>query len=300
MTAIVGLDLGPRSAGALRVAAWLASRLGERVVPVHVVEEERLRALLKVHHLDEVIAAAGASARTVLAEAGVEGALEPPRVLAAPRADRGLAQVAGELGASLVVAGRISPREGHELVRLGPVARRLLRSLPAPVMVVPPDATAERLGDGPVVALVSAAPDCVAACRFAATLARAAARPLLHLHVLPFIPEGLDAVVAGSYDALVAAARASALADLDGWLASAGLAGDRREVLLGDPVEAALRLAGETRALALVAGVRHRAWHEALADSSVGRELAAIAPCPVVVVPGPRDAEVRAPASPTS
>lgn len=64
------------------------------------------------------------------------------------------------------------------MIRLGRVARRILRRLGAPVLVVPPDLRAEQIGGGPVTALTSVSADSARACRFAADLAARLGRPL--------------------------------------------------------------------------------------------------------------------------
>jgi hypothetical protein len=54
---ILGLDLEPRSRGAVQLARWIAraTRGGDEFVAVHVLGEDHVRAILKHQHLDEIV-----------------------------------------------------------------------------------------------------------------------------------------------------------------------------------------------------------------------------------------------------
>lgn len=289
---IVGMDLRPLSYGALQFATWLGSAnaaAGEavdRFVPVHVLEEAHLRTVLRYHHLDEVIAAAREEAQRTLAREGRPEWLEELQLVQAVHAEESLEFARAAVGAQAILVGRAAGREGHPIVRLGRVARRLLRSLPSPVVVVPPDLRLEDIGPGPIVALTSVADDAVEACRFAATLARRTGRRLALAHVvgspaergLPFMPSAslerarLDEVSYGERD-------------LAAWVASAGLAPDSATVLQGSVIDEAIAFAERERAPLVVTGARRRTGVDRMLMPSIGRELAATAPVAVAVVP---------------
>jgi nucleotide-binding universal stress UspA family protein len=281
---IVGLDLRPRSDGALRFAAWLARTApgADSFALVHVLEEEHLRAVLRVHHLDEVTAAA--RDRAVRELARVEGAagLGTPEIVRGITADEALAEALARHGADALVVGRIAGREEPRVIRLGRVARRLLRHLPAPVVVVPPDEDPAARA-GPVVALTSLTDDAAEACRFAAAFAERVARPLFVAHVVPFVD--LPFLPGPTLDDLASQGRRAGEAALAAWIAAHGLLPAQSVVLQGGILEQAEELARERDALLVVAGSTRRSGLERLASPSIGAELAAIAPVPVAVVP---------------
>ncbi len=287
---IVGLDLRPRSAGAVRFAGWLAASSrapgGEEVVGVHVLEEDHLRVVLRFHHLDEVTASAQEAARRTLSDAGV--AARVVRVTRGRCADEGLEDARRELRADAVVVGRMARREGHSLVRLGRVARELLRTLASPVVVVPPDLEATQIGDGPVVALSDLAADSSDACRFASRVAERLGRGLLVAHVVPRPEEYAEAhFPAASVERMAREHQAEAEMALAGWVAARGLSAARTAVLRGPVIDRSLELAAGERAPLLVMGSHRRSVIERLRHASVASELAAAAPIAVAVVPPP-------------
>jgi nucleotide-binding universal stress UspA family protein len=278
---IVGLDLRPGSEGPVRFARWLldARRPGaSRTVYVHVLEEEHLRYALRQHHLDEVTGAAREAAERLLASAGATGEI---RIVQGLEADEALEEARASAGADGVVVGRAAGRQGAAIVRLGRVARRMLRRLASPVAVVPPDFRGEEVGAGPVVALSSLEDDALGACRLAATLAAELGRPLAVCHVaraeaLPYLP-------AAAID--LEARRAAGEADLAKWLRTNGLGADLAVGLVGSPVDRALDWARGANAAFLVAGSRHLSAAARIVQASTGSALAATAPTPVLVVP---------------
>src|SRR5688500_11308289 len=139
---IVGLDLGPRGHGALVFADWLRSSAAARVLGLHVLEAWASRF---VGGADEAADTVRAAVDERCARFGLER-LEQVEVLMVPRAEEGLAARA-EHAAGLIL-GRAAPTGASARVRLGRVARRVLRQLPCPVVIVPPELTV--VGAGPV------------------------------------------------------------------------------------------------------------------------------------------------------
>src|SRR5512136_2918936 len=234
---ILGLDLRPQGRGAVRFAAWLvaagASGRDDAFSAVQVLEQEHLQAVLRHHHLDEVVEAARDEAAAVLRREAAGAPLGPPAVVQGLTAVDGLEEAARRGGADVLLVGRLAPRGSQATLRLGRTARGLLRRLPVPVLVVPPDFDRSEVGDGPVVALTSLGEECVEAVRFAGRLAARLARPLVVAHVTP------DAADAGAYlspetmDRLARDRQVEGEMALDAWIGRHGVAADGVVVLAG-------------------------------------------------------------------
>lgn len=282
---LVGLDLR-WSEGAVRFAAWLARRGGaeQQVLGVHVVEDRELGVVLRYREREE-IAERGRAAIARRMEAAGAPALATT-VIVGGSADGRLGELARERGYDAIVIGRAARAGEHRLVRLGRVARRLLRRLPVPVVVVAPDLAEGDLGEGPVVALTRMTLPSVEIARFADRLGCALALRRAAVHV---ISDPRDATPYGlpedALERLRNADAKAAHAELDAWLAAHGIAVDERAVLLGGVVEEASAFAARTRAPLLVAGARRVSGAEGVVEGSLARELAASAWAPVAVVP---------------
>ena len=287
---ILGLDLRPLCAGALRFAKWLiaSSRApeGEQCVAVHALEEQHLLAVLRYHHLDEVEQGARASAQAIIGTERCEREVGTLEVLQGPSVDAVLEAARQKHGAYGTIIGRAAGVEGKGVVRLGRAARRILRSAAGPVIVVPPDLRAESLGDGPILALSSLRPDSVDACRFAATMAERLGRPWMLVHIAPvpeeFAPPYLPAV---SLEGMRRDFRTEGEKGLADWTAAHGLRPDKSEVVQGRIVDSALACARVHSSPLIVAGSQRLSTLERTLVPSVGSELAAYAPIPVAVVP---------------
>lgn len=282
---IVGLDLRHRSHGALQFARWL-SRLSpsERFAALHVLEPEHLRAALRTHHLDEVVAAARIEAQRVVRDEAQGARVEEVDVVHRDSdADVALADEARARGADALAVGRIARREERRIVRLGRVARRLLRTLPLPVVVAPPDLDVDQLGSGPVIALTSLSEDALAACRFAEGFAARVRRPLLVAHVVSFVE--LPYLKGAPLEDVAREELRAGEAALARWVTEHAIRADETVVLQGEVLDRTDVLARERGAPLVVVGAKRRAGIDALAHPSIGRELAATAPVSVAVVP---------------
>ena len=286
---LVGIDLRPRSSGAMHFARWLAAAGGDaEFVGVHVLEHEHLLTVLRDQHLDEVLAAARTATEAAIGREGASGAIRTVEIVQALTAPEGLRDTAAAIGADAILLGRAAPREGHAVVRLGRVARRLLRIATVPVVVVPPDMReADFGGGGPVIALTKLTDDSVATCRFAGAMARTLERPLLVAHVMETASMAASQYVApATLERLVSERRARAATALASWVAARDLEPDAAEILTGNVVDAAAALATERGAALLVAGSRHGGSPlERLLLASTGGALAASATHPVAIVP---------------
>lgn len=278
---IVGLDLRPRSQGAIRTARWLAAHrradVRHRFFGVHVVPQAP-RIAIRDDEIDERCEAARALAEAAVAEAGAASAFD--RIDAVPGAPRqALASAASFYDADGLVIGRHGPRDGGTLVRLGTVARQLVRALPAAVMVVPPDHDPTARPEGPVLVATDLAEDAAAAGRFGLRLAQELGVDLLLVHVLE----------TGQLAAHLGAAPQSPIVQdpeaFERWVATYGLGGARTETAVGDPIERVLELAQAHDASLVVCGSHRLTLADRVFQASTGSTLAAYADRPVVVVP---------------
>lgn len=280
---IVGVDLGARSRGALHFSRWLAEATGARwedaFVPVHVLHDEHLRTVLRYHHLDEAVAAERAALERTMAEVlpGVRAAID---VVQGTTIEDGLDAACARHRADGVIVSRAARRDSRRVLRLGSVARRLLRRLASPVIVVPPDLTASSVGTGPIVALSSLAPDSAPACRLARTIAEDARRDLALVHVVP----GGAGEPASRRDAAPSLGDGPELA-LARWAAEHEVWPDLTAVVAGEAAEAALAFAEARRASLVVSGARPAAGVRDMVERKLWRRLAAHARCPVLVAP---------------
>jgi nucleotide-binding universal stress UspA family protein len=285
---IVGVDVGAGPHGALGFAAWAARtgapRGGDQIA-VHVLEDEHLRVVLRLQHLDEVSAAARQATEETLARHGLD---VPVEIVQAAEASDGLAAAAERLSADAVVVGRHAGLDGSGLARLGRIARRALRELAAPVIVVPHDLTPEAIGPGPVLALSSLGDDSVEAVRFARRLATWAGRELVVVHAVRFAVDRGAAYLAIPPERLEGHRKerlSEARSALERWVAANEVRADLLQVIEGSVLASVPGLARELRAPLLVTGSRMLSGIDRQLHTSVGSELAASAPLAVAVVP---------------
>ncbi|MCX4246570.1 universal stress protein [Paraliomyxa miuraensis] len=290
---IVGLDLRPTGQGALRFARWLAgaNREGQPTfVGVHVLEEEHLRAALRYHHLEELVTGAREQAEMVVENALATDVVKELHVVQGLHAEQSLEAARVYHHAEGLVVGRQAPREGHHLLRLGKVARRLLRRLDGPVVVVPPDWEPEAvLDEAPIVCATNLGDAAVPAARYGAELAMRLGRTFVLVHAVP-VPEdyGAHYIPAATRQKIAGERQADGERELASWVGELGITGAQQQVRQGHVTEQVLAVARETKAAMIITGSRRLSSMERLLLTSVGSELAATSPCPVAVVPPPR------------
>ena len=287
---IAGLDLIERSRGAARFAAWMRERTGGHLMGAHVVET-----------MPYAFSGPGETApdfgdwvlrrtREFAEEIDVADAFDTFDAIEASAPEDGLVAAIEQGRGDALVIGRRAPRAATGLIRLGRVARRLVRVLPAPVVVVPPDLMAGEIGDGPVVVGTDFADDSRSALRFGRELARALERELVLVHVAT-TPRSIQRY-------LPRASRKKAAADhvahvqtnAKGWSLQHGLEDTRLEVVSGTIAPALVTLATDEDACLVVVGSRRLSVAERLFLSSVGSELAASSPIAVAIIPPSDDA----------
>jgi nucleotide-binding universal stress UspA family protein len=287
---IVGLDLRRLSQGAIRFAAWLGrsstAQGGEHIVGIHVLEEAHLRAALRYHHLKELVDGAREAAEEVVTRVGAEEQIDEIHIVQGGTAERSLEAARIYHHADAIIIGRYAKREGRSLLRLGRVARRIVRRLAMPVVVVPPDHDPPQGNEGPVLASVNLGEETDEAVAFAASLAERLQRPLVLAHVVPR-PEdyGAHYIPEASIDRMTREHQQEGEQALAEWASAHGHHDAERVVLQGGVVDRLVDLAVERDASLLVAGSRQLSTFERVLLTSVGSELAATAPCPVAIVP---------------
>lgn len=276
---LLGLDLGPRCSGALRFARFLRERLRMRVVGVFVSEswdfapsEGTALAFALRSEAERWLAALNAG------EPGA--AVDATRIIDDVDAEAALSTAARE-AAGVVVGRRAAAPDAW--VRLGRVARRLLRRLPAPVIVVPPELANDEF-DGPVMLATDLSDGSAAAARFAVTFARKLGRPLICVHVGQPRWDGSNGLLEPRREELRATYREATERATREWATrhcpDAALTHE-----YGEPVERLHALVGHARPGLLVLGSGRPGIVERIFAGSTASTVAAVAPCAVAVVP---------------
>lgn len=271
-TWVLGLDLGDRSRGAVCLADWLAGP--DHTLAVHVLE-----LWTRPYIRTDVFAATS----EVVSRLAAELHITPPRrvkVLDAEAAEVGLA-IAAEGAAGLVI-GRAAGSREHGAWGLGHVARRLLRSLPCPVVVVPRDLTA--VPPGPVLLATDLGTASTAAVTFARELAVKHGRELVVVHVVEDRYSGL--VENPDWQQAQDAYRGEREQRTHSWMAEHALFG-RPHIAYGSVVDQLQAFAAATDAALVVVGSRRLGAIGRIFLGSTASALAGRSPCPIAVVPSP-------------
>lgn len=286
----IGVHLDQDHLGPLRFAAALISVAAQdRGVAIHVLPDSKLLGpVVTPEEVLEIRQRIQVDVAQLLTKEGLAPERSQIELVEDDTVDRGLAECAAKLHVSALVVGRRAKRDDDPLVRLGEVTRRLLRRLPVPLVVVPPDFGDERdrgFGDGPILVGVDLTDHCTAAVLFAADLAKRLDRPLLLAHGTQAFHWGVSYVPTATIQRLQAQACNSAGNALREWAAPLGLTNVEQRVFTGDPAKNLLQVAADEDAAMLVTGSRMLGPIERLFLASVSTEIAAGASCPVAVVP---------------
>lgn len=282
MKPLVALDLESLSLGALRFGRWLAGDTQE-LPCVHILRDDYVRRACAYRALSEVMSAAERSCQEVLQRAQVPGNTRV-EVRRAHEVPEGLWTAQQELGADLLVIGRNAKTEGPALIRLGSVARRVIRRATAPVCVVPPDLS--QVGSGPIVIATTCDEPCSKAAQYAREVARQTGRTLVAVHAVP----PLDAYLRTHLPPkAVESLQAEELEDgrrrLSEWGTQCGLAPEALHLLEGEVVSEVGAFAQARDAAVVVCAPKERNLLERLMVESTSSALAARAACPVLMVP---------------
>lgn len=279
---LVGVDLDGRSAGALQMAAWLStqpSRDGLELVAVHVIDARMLGA---VGGAGRLRSAAERVLHGLIARSALSDVIADARVITAATVEDGLAEAAAPCDGLLI--GRAAPRQGHPWVRLGSVARRMLRRLPLPVMVVPPDLSASEVGGGAVVLGADLGPSSVAAARLSRRIATDLARALVVVHIEPTY--GIVPDYFGGGAVVIPQQSRRTVTDIETWAHACELGTVQTRLADGPVSEGLVGEALRESAPVVVVGSRRLSALERVFSSSVGSDVARLADRAVLVVPG--------------
>ncbi|MBZ5715696.1 universal stress protein [Nannocystis pusilla] len=284
---IVGVDLRERSDGAARLGAWLHRQSPDamQLVGIHAIEEGALDEHIQFAERVRTRERLRVAVERALEQAGVRAAFAGIEVVEADDPVMALEAAMQAEAARGIIIGRRAAGAGTQRIRLGSVARRLLRRLPAPTFVVPPDWDVEGLGDGPIVVAVTLAEASVGAVKVAQSLGTMTRRPLEFIRVIPTSPiyAALSPPREGRLERETR--QLSEVAALThAWLAEQKASG-HLVVRRGDEVAEILALATERSAPLLVCGSRLLSLAERAFGFSLSSDLAAHAPIPVLVVP---------------
>lgn len=282
---LVGADLGVRSGGAMQAATWLARPAHAQTCDVVHVFEPALRPLLRKVMTEESVAA---TRRELVASIAGLGLPQPFRyidVVVADSPEAGLAHHAVTGGHDVLLLGRIAPQSTDALLRLGPVARRLLRRLPVAVAIVPPDLTADAIGAGHIVLGTDLTATSVAAGRFAYQLANELGRGLVVMQVDDSRSQSPVFGPDGEVELPSPSRPAHANEGVARWVESQGLRSASPRRGEGPVVDALLACAREEDSPVVVVGSRMLSLAQRVFKASVGTDLARLANRMVVVVP---------------
>ena len=283
---MIGLDLETRSRGTLEFAAWLAAQTrkpaAQEFAAVHILDE-RLHHLLRTDQLEELFARAGQELGRVVDSSTAAPAVVTRRIVSAETPERGLVDtLAAEAYDGLVVGRLAESTDAPRLVRLGRVARHLLRRLPRPVVVAPPDVKSTTIGRGPLLLATDLDESSKPAATFAARLAAELDREVVVVHV----DAGFVVVPTFWGDPVVVPTPPRRIpADVDDWAKQVGLAAARTILAEGRIVENVLDIAKRQDAPLVVCGSRGLNAFDRIFMSSTATDLARLADRPVVVVP---------------
>lgn len=299
----VGLDLRAGCDGPIHFAAWLTkatatSGTGDRIAGVHVIEETSWDYILRSRDLwgadhqwsdlvepAALLAASREAMATQLDRTGTREHFSRLHVLHDTTAETGLCKLASETPGSGLVIGRRAPTGKDRFIRLGRAARRILRRLPSPVIVTPPDLQAEDIGNGPIVVAADCSDDSIAACKFGQQLARRLGTKLCLIHVVPMPRVWVQDVMLQPFAGVHEQMRSDGATRIDEWLKQHQIEVDERVVEVGDVTACVEHLAHGRKAPLIVCGSRQSGPLTRVFVGSVASELAASARCSVAVVP---------------
>ena len=285
---LIGVDLEDKATGALHFASWLVHARPDahpQLLPVHVLEESYLLQVLRHAHVESVERIALDSTVAQLDRHGIAGAVVPARVVRGIEASDSLIREFDAEHADALIIGRQAPTGTRDIVRLGRVARRLVRALPCPVVVVPPELRRDTVGDGPIVLATDLAETSGSAARFASRLAQSTGRSLLVVNVVTRTGDAARYLPAETAEQIYAELGLERQRELAAWMVTHGLAGAASVVAYGDVIGRLSSLLAAEGAPLVVCGSRGLGPLERIFVASIGTDLACWAGCAVALVP---------------
>lgn len=283
MRVVLGMDLRSGSTGVLRLARWLVDAgacTPEEMLAIHVIEADHLLSSVRPFGPGTLPDRLVPLVRGELDDAGLQVRAE---VVEAANAEQALTDVIARHRSDLVVIGRRGTPSSF--VRLGRVARRLLRRLPTAVAVVPAELKQTGIGPGPVLVATDLSPTSVPAVAFAREIAAATNTGLGTVHIVPTTDSPHTAYLRAGLEPLpekeLIEARRKRFA---AWREEHGLADAEAILERGELVESLLNTAKHSGAPLVVCGSRHLPVRKRVFVSSVASTLSGLADCAVVTV----------------
>lgn len=273
----------------MQFAAWLRRNDAVRpdqIIAVHVVEDESLGSVVAYHPESEVLGAASDACKRLIENTFTRDVFGPPLVVRARRAEEQLSAAIDLHEADALVIGRQARTGDLRIVRLGRVARRLVRRLPGPVIVVPPELLNHEVGKGPVLLATDLGEDRASAA-FARRFAHMVGRQVHVVHVVPRPVDEAMSVYLPEVDwgAMVSDRAKQADARMAMWCNEVNLGDSPREVVDGPVGPSIQDVAKRIDACAIVVGSRKLGPMDRLFTASVGSEMASYSGRPVALVP---------------
>jgi nucleotide-binding universal stress UspA family protein len=283
---IVGIDLRERSHGAIAFVSWVRQQtkahafiaahatpephtsLGEPPIDLDALRSEALDLL------GRELSARGAG--DDFAERGLIEAVAP---------EDGLTEAMKRNAANGLVVGRRAKKIDDAWIRLGRVARRLLRTLPGPVITIPADLEVADLGRGPVLMTTDLARTSEAALVFAQRLSTDLGRPLHVAHVVESAERRTPIPPADAWDTPPLATRPGDDETLSEWLDARGVRDATMRLEHGHVLERLQHIVQTDPPCVIVCGSRSLSTVDRIFTSSVASALAGVSPVPVAVVP---------------
>ena len=288
VTWILGYDGRERTRGALRMIRWLDQRvpLPWSFRAVHVVEHAT-RGRYEPMSPEEV--RSREDTRTLLEHLPAVSPLQSFDFVHGRQVDDALTALLDEGHGHALILGRAGFSGSRSMVKLGRVARKLVRLAPGPLLIVPPDLDPDRLNTGPILIGTDLTKGSVAAARFGDRLAQALDRRAVLVHVAGEEVPGRRTPIPAITDVAdkLEASRQQLEAVSDDWVNRHDLQHLDRVTLSEQPASGLLDEAAQSGACMLVIGTRRLPLSERfLLDRSLASELAATAPVPVFIIPG--------------
>ena len=288
---VTGIDLRPHSHGAINFSRWLHAHDEDSQLSfdaLHVVDTRALE-LPEAPSRTELVGRARSATQTALK---VRSALELFDSVSIVDSDS-VVETLDSAGVLRITAGLILGRraagEDQAFIRLGRVARRMLRRLPCPVFVVPSDLELHHVGMGPIVCAVELDDQGLSLVRHARALGVLVGRPVHVVHVVgDNTPVGFAYVPETAWDQAHEHIHARGKSELEAWLDAAGHELES-SCPRGRVVPTLIAKARELDACMILSSSRRLSATERLFISSVGSTLAAAAHVPVGIIPPKRD-----------
>lgn len=286
-TILVAVDLAIGHLSPLRFAAWWANAHdGKDVIAVHVMPVSTLDQLARLDaHFDD------GRVRESMEQAADVVRVQPKAnvVVRARSVEDGILDACAEYPGDLLVMGRRAVGVGPSWLRLGSVARHMLRRLPRQVVIVPRE-WRPPLSRGPVLAMATTDASSAVALAAADRHAQQLDVPLVIGHAIddperelsPYFPQRV-------IEDMRTKRRGREGADFSEWLGDQRLRARTTKIVeLGSARELAADLVAREHPCVVVVGSRRLALHDRWFGGSTSTDLAAHLEAPVLVVPRDR------------